>query len=377
LRDTLINYIMKKEMELYHGNIEIIKSENNIYQFTDNETVFILSAYPKADKIEFTLTKEGGTQTYKADINHKDLSTFSLFKVVESLDNVLQIIDGCLTNKEVTFTYQKGYRMIFFNLFFKTYLTAELFFLPEDKNLETTISRLSSMVETLYKENKKKTEEINALKALVANSKDQIKSLTDSTENRLLIQENMNLELKGENVKIKERLLALEDPINIALKSKILKKEDYQILRLWLRVDFNLELIYSSYKDGDKIAAFNSKCSGIAPTLTVIKAENGKRFGGYATIKWNPNGSYQQGSGNDFIFSLDNSAKYLNTNLNYTIVGSSNNFSFGNDLTICDAFTTNQNSSSNFPTDYNGVNAVNFTGGKNFKVAILEVFKVI
>jgi hypothetical protein len=377
LRDTLINYIMTKEMEPYQGNIEIIKSENNIYHFTDKENIFILSAFIKEDRIEFTLTKEGGIRTYTADINYKDLSTFSLFKVVESLDTVLQIIDGCLTNKEVTFTCQQGYKMTFFNLFYKTYLKAELFFLPEDKNLELTISRLSSMVETLYKENKKKTEEINALKALIANSKDQIKGLTDETDYSLFTQRNMNLDLNGEYGMIKERLLTLEDPINLALKSKILKKEDYLLLKLWIRKDFNLEPVFCSYVDGDKISAVNSKCSGIAPTLTVIKSENGKRFGGYTSVKWKAGMSYQHGNGEDFIFSFDNSAKYLNINSSYAIMTSLNYFSFGNDLTICDGFTTNLNSSSNFPIYYNGVNAVNFTGGKNFKVAALEIFKVI
>jgi hypothetical protein len=53
----------------------------------------------------------------------------------------------------------------------------------------------------------------------------------------------------------------------------------------------------------------------------------------------------------------------------------SNYFSFGDDITICDSFI-NKESYSNFPACYNGVNAVNFTGGKNFKVAILEVFKI-
>jgi hypothetical protein len=285
-------------MESYQGNIEIIKSENNICQFTDNEIIFTLSTESKEEKIEFTLTMEGGIQTYKAEINRKDLTTFSLFKVAESLENALQIIDGCFANKEVKISYQKGYKMSFFNLFFKKYLTAELIFFPRDKNLETTVSRLSDMVVTLNKENKKKTEEINTL---IANTKDQIKRLTD-----------MNLELREENVKIKERLLALEDPI-LASKSKILKKEDYPSHKLWFSdVSFNLELIYSSYIDGDKISAFTSKCKGIAPTLVVIKSENGKRFGGYTSTEWNSDGSYQDGN-NEFIFSFDNFASYYMT----------------------------------------------------------------
>jgi hypothetical protein len=78
-------------------------------------------------------------------------------------------------------------------------------------------------------------------------------------------------------VKIKERLLALEDPIGLTSKSKILKMEDYPLFKLRFLI-FNLELIYSSYIDGDKISAFTSKCHGIAPTLIVIKSENGKRF---------------------------------------------------------------------------------------------------
>jgi hypothetical protein len=53
----------------------------------------------------------------------------------------------------------------------------------------------------------------------------------------------------------------------------------------------------------------------VAPTLIVIKSEYGKRFGGYISQQWD-----EDEKGDKFIFSFDNSAKFLNTDFDCGLV---------------------------------------------------------
>jgi hypothetical protein len=328
-------------MESFQGNIDMISNDNSKYLFADGENIYELTIDKTDNALEFVLAIEGGIQKYKATFSQTELFKFSLFKVVDSLENVLQIIDVCLTNKEVKLTYQKGYVMTFFSLYFKTtYLTATIVFAPEEIKVEYTVSRLGDMVISLYKDNKNKAEEINTLKTLIADTKDQVKNLTD------LINENVK-----ETSKINERLITLEEdkwkPF-AKLNSQILKDSDYEFLKTSIGSDFKLELLYSASKDGDNHSAFHSKCDGIAPTLTLIQSNYGKRFGGYTTLKWNSLNAFVEEIGTNFIFSLDDKAKYLHNNSDSTIAGGTSSwilvFGAGNDINISNGCTTNQSS---------------------------------
>jgi hypothetical protein len=368
-------------MESFQGNIEMIRNDNSKYIFTDGENIYELTIDKREEAVEFVLAIEGGIQKYKTIFNQTELLKFSLFKVVDSLDNVLQIIDVCLKKKEVKLTYQKSYVMTFFSLYFKTtYLTATIVFAAEEIKVEYTVSRLGDMVISLYKDNKIKAEEINTLKKLIADTKDQVKNLTDLINEKSLFDQDMILELKNdiqkETSKTNNRLIALEDQTYCVSGSKILKKEDYELLKSWLGSKFELKLLYSSYNDGDLATTFHSKCDGVGPTLTLIESNFGKKFGGYITSKWNSSGNWIKGDGTEFLFSLDKKSKYANKQTAHAIYGNPGyhvTFGAGHDIHLSDKCTTTSNS-------YSGPNGfeipANLAGSYNFQVNIVEVFKV-
>jgi hypothetical protein len=50
--------------------------------------------------------------------------------------------------------------------------------------------------------------------------------------------------------------------------------------------DLKLNLIYKAKKHGFKINDFHSRCDNKGPTISVIKSEHGKTFGGYTNLSW-------------------------------------------------------------------------------------------
>ena len=84
-----------------------------------------------------------------------------------------------------------------------------------------------------------------------------------------------------------------ETPIN-SLNSAIIKnKEQLMFLKQYIEKGkskrIKMELLYSATKDGGDPSIFHQKCDDISPTLTVIKTNTDKIFGGYTTQSWNGN----------------------------------------------------------------------------------------
>lgn len=67
---------------------------------------------------------------------------------------------------------------------------------------------------------------------------------------------------------------------------------------------FKPKLLYRASRDGDSSSNFHSKCDNIRDTLTLVKTNNGLRFGGYTNEIWNGVNSYK-GDDKAFCFSLE------------------------------------------------------------------------
>ena len=65
------------------------------------------------------------------------------------------------------------------------------------------------------------------------------------------------------------------------------------------------KLLFSTSNDGDLPSTFHLKCDNIFNTLVLIEAENGRRFGGFASLPWSSTDIYKDDK-NCFLFSLDN-----------------------------------------------------------------------
>ena len=176
---------------------------------------------------------------------------------------------------------------------------------------------------------------------------------------------------------------------SIILKESKREKEFYQKMLEWSGHK-NMELLYRGSRDGSKSSDFHSKCDNQGPTITLFKNEKGYIFGGYASISWKNNNSWQ--SVNDcFIFTLTNihqtnPTKFnKNNNDNYAVYHDQRYgpyFGNGPNIGFYDNYLT-QDSYSCFLSyqDNLGKGISIFTGdlnnkNNNYKIKEVEVFKL-
>ena len=74
--------------------------------------------------------------------------------------------------------------------------------------------------------------------------------------------------------------------------------------------NLKFELLYRGSRDGFTNEAFHSRCDNKGPTLFVVKLENNRRIGGFASQSWHNKGGESIVDNNSFLFSLDNKIKY-------------------------------------------------------------------
>jgi hypothetical protein len=71
----------------------------------------------------------------------------------------------------------------------------------------------------------------------------------------------------------------------------------------------DIKLIYRASRDGWAAEDFHKFCDNKGATLILLKADNGRRCGGYTSVKWESDG----GSKNDdksFLFQIESCTKY-------------------------------------------------------------------
>jgi len=70
-------------------------------------------------------------------------------------------------------------------------------------------------------------------------------------------------------------------------------------------------LLYRGSRDGFKAKNFHDCCDNKGATLTLVKGEDGRVFGGYTDISWTcPKGQTRRGGkGNSFLFTFDDKRK--------------------------------------------------------------------
>lgn len=144
------------------------------------------------------------------------------------------------------------------------------------------------------------------------------------------------------------------------LDSTILTKEQKKnLLKL---CDFarnkKFTLLYRATRDGFRSTDFHSKCDKFNNTLTIIKTNNSRIFGGYSEAEWSSKCSWVH-SIDSFLFSLENSEETslimkcnepqysIYSNINYGPT-----FGNGHSLYISNDSNLNKQSYSNLGTSY-------------------------
>ena len=169
--------------------------------------------------------------------------------------------------------------------------------------------------------------------------------------------------------------------------SKIIRNDEIILLSRFIGLNpenIILNRIYRGTEDGDNPENFHQKCDLKYPTITVIEALNGQRFGGYTAVPWDSSNNWK----NDiraFIFSLSRKKKLKPKDDIKSIYCDKNHFATfgsGHDIFISNNYFSSSSSYSKLVTYEDNINRGDIkkehflAGGYNFIIKEMEVFQV-
>ena len=259
--------------------------------------------------------------------------------------------------------------------------------------------KLPNKVKLCLEEGKKINLDNNHLNILIHNCINIEKNIHDINDIKSNIEkyENYNeLEFKinEESNKVLDSIKNLgkiEEVKKTLEKSSIIKNdiEKQNTILKWIKEEINkdsikFELIFKMSENGSKSKEFHKYCDNKGPTLTLIKTNKNKIFGGFTTLDWkSEGGDIYDKSKATFIFSLNLLKKYnmINSNKKAIKCGEKLGPTFGDwdigfekDMKKGESYA---NRSCNFLSNNN----LELTGGKGdsekFDTEELEIYKVI
>ena len=330
----------------FNKEIELKSDKNNLYKiiFTSNENNLIIQASSKNSLINETFSNK-----------------FSIEKIREN--KYLSICDNL---KEVCNELESRIN------------TKDMIIIEEENNLIISIALPSVKVKEikfgLIKNTKNENEKINELTNIILELKNKINELENTVSNQ---QKEINI--------LKEKTNFI--PIDELNQSKILEGEDYSFINSLFSDKCSFNLLYRATRDGSYPKDYHKKCDNQGPTLTLIKTDNNRKFGGYVS-KDREYGTAKEvyvKDKNAFIFSINKKTKYNIKDGNTDAF--SNSSIRGPNFTVSLGFYCNDDSGNMFKPrnsyesetnpSYNSNNAYEFAGKNEFKAVEIEVFKVI
>lgn len=238
--------------------------------------------------------------------------------------------------------------------------------------MNNKITDLENKYNDLYSSKKELENKVNELQKKVNDLCLYKKEFGNKVDNLYKFKGEYEKYLKRKKEKEEKKEKEKENFLN---KSDIIQENEIELIYSWLnKKPRNLNLLFSTKKDGDLISTFFKKVENKSPTLIVIKSSNNYRFGGYSSILWKCDNKWYDDT-NSFIFSLDLKQKYGRINSS-NIWGDAGLITFGNNIVIYDKCLSKDNwvGKCNYdsPDNY-GMNG----GQKYFKVLNFEVYEII
>ena len=314
---------------------------------------------------------------YCANYSLKDLQNKSkFFKVFDYILEAFEDLKIRFTNKNYILKSHKDEKII---LSIKTNVFKSDFDLEIPIQKQDISKTVQELCEIIQKQNeqikeimnnrepeKKNNEEIEKLKEKNNNLEEEIKSLKEELKNLEKIYEIKN------QIYFKESTI-LENDYEKNLLIQFIEEQDSS-----KKGKINTKLLFKATIDGDKSEDFHKKCDLMGSTITIVKSENGRRFGGYTSISWDKGKGNYFTEGINFLFSLDTRLLYKNTSGTYHTYHNGSygpTFGGGHDLYIANECLNNTSSYSS-KNCYGMTSSYELNGEKNFKVLDYEVFKI-
>ena len=331
-------------------SLQILNSDNNPYT---------LKFSIASNNLEIYLSNDDSLSlSYKASFQIEDLHKLSKF--FRQFDSVEEVLDYIFDLEKVE---------------------EKITIITEDKFIKLKIT-----IPTATKTKSKQEIEM-MIPAKEVKDSDLLIKLCQKVQKISILEKKINylFECIGTNEKDFEFYEKMKDSVNHLnnIESSIITKLDFATVAIGIKEKLNkkikeAKLLYRASRDGDT-SQFHSKCDGRQNTVTFVKANNGRKFGGFANQAFNTSNSWIKDP-NCFVFSLNYHECYYYNNNGNMIYGSSSYgplWGSGNDLYLASSCRSNNTSSTNDGSfDYKGrVHAL--SGGKNFQVVDYETYELI
>lgn len=299
------NEFLKYIKDLINNNKFIIKKENN------KMSINIITKYlSKENIIEISLLN--------GKLNSEKIMK-DVCKEVLLLKEKNQILEDSLKKKNNKYVSKNIiiYFLILNGIFFSYAFIKLNNKIKEVNKLIDESKVIKEQIEIQYIENLNLKEEI----------KEDIKILKEK-----LINQNNKITIIEERIKeINKIVLPIkkENKLNRIgngfKKSTIIRYDEIDVIiesvesRLGKEIE-DIKILYKSSIDGGEPINFHEKCDDIPNTLTLIKSNENKRFGGFTSVTWESSSEIiYKDDINAFLFSLDKLNIYPNKGLNCAI----------------------------------------------------------
>lgn len=363
-------------------NINFIKCEESSFKLN-------LTTEEKSEELNIIISTPDQIYpiVYKKSYSISSLQKISnYFSNFSSIKEIISIINSLITKGKYSLKRDYSNPSNLILALYPTFLEKNegdiidvIFVIPLEKKEEDFLKK------NLYEIIANLTLEINKLKEKVQKlecdhvSQKQINSADDKIE-------KINIKLNNINKLNINQDSNFLNRIQVVLNKNILiNNDDFNLLKYFINKDnktnnINFSLIYKASIDSDFSYNFHQKCDNYSPTITIIKSEDGVRFGGYTTQTWNADQECKQDD-EAFLFSMNLRKKYeIKKNVECAIYCGGvygPTFGEGFDLCLCDNFMGVNGSYSIFPKSYGIGSSINeLTGHKNFKVLDVEVYSI-
>ena len=361
---------------IFNKVIEISSDKNNLFKITflANKSHLNIKAQQKNNLF---------INSYSNISSMEKIKENKYFSICDNLKEICIEIESRINLKEIFVTEKENNLILLITLPAIKVKEIQFVLKKEEKMEKEKISELTQIIIEMKNEiNKLKNEN----KDLENKYNKKFEEIAKQHKNEIDELKNMILNQTKEINLLKEKI----EPIQIKdLKSsKILEgKEEYAFINSLFSKKPFFNLIYSATRDGSYPEDFHRKCDNKGPTITLIKTNDNRKFGGYISKnrQYGNENAVSEKDKNAFIFTIDKRKKYNIKNEN------TDAFSYssirGPNFTVNLGFYCNEDSGNMFlprnsyesknNINYDSLNDYEFAGKNNFQAVEIEVFQVI